>query len=162
MSLLGSLEKFDLRTDNWLEYVERIEQYFIANAIDTDEKKRGILLTVIGSETYNLLRNLLSPVKPADKTFTQLVDALKAHLNPTPIVIAERFKLYNRVQLPGESLNMYLAELRKMTEYCNFGDFLNDALRDKFVCGMDSSSIRKRLLTEKDLTLEKAVSLAIS
>ena len=111
MSLLGTLEKFELQTDNWLEYVERIEQYFIANAIDEADKKRGILLTVIGSETYSLLRSLISPAKPADKTFSQLVDVLKAHLNPTPIVIAERFKFYNRVQLPAESLHVYLAEL---------------------------------------------------
>ena len=162
MSLLGTLEKFELQTDNWLEYVERIEQYFIANAIDSADKKRGILLTVIGSETYSLLRSLISPAKPADKTFTQLVDVLKSHLNPTPIVMAERFKFYNRVQFPAESLHVYLADLRKMTIYCDFGEFLNDALRDKFVCGMSNSGIRKRLFTEKDLTLEKAVKLAIS
>ena len=162
MSLLGSLEKFDLQVDNWCAYVERVEQYFIANGIDNEDKKRGILLTVIGSETYSLLRNLISPTKPAEKSFAQLVDTLKAHLNPTPIVIAERYKFYNQMQLPGESLHMYLAELRKMTEYCAFGNFLNDALRDRFVCGMGNSSIRKRLLTEKDLTLEKAVSVAVS
>ena len=39
-----------------------------------------------------------------------------------------------------------------MSEHCEFGDFLNDALCDKLVCGMNNSSIRKRLLTEKDLT----------
>ena len=49
--------------------IERIDQYFIANGIDTEDMKRGILLTVIGGETYALLRNLVSPTKPADKTF---------------------------------------------------------------------------------------------
>jgi len=37
---------------------------------------------------------------------------------------------------------------------------LNQALRDKFVCGIQSQSIRKRLLAEKDLDLQKALQLA--
>ena len=59
-------------------------------------------------------------------------------------------------------MNTYIAELRKLSEHCQFGQFLNDALCDRFVCGMSNSSIRKRLLTEKDLDLEKAISVAFS
>ena len=160
--IIGAIESFDLERDNWLAYIERIEQYFIANEITTEEKKRGVLLTVIGSETYNLLRSLVSPEKPSEKSFTQIVNTLKSHLNPKPIVIAERFKFYSRGQLPGEAINAYVAELRKKTEYCEFGAFLEEAIRDKFVCGLSNSSIRKRILSEKDLTLEKAISLASS
>ena len=49
-----------------------------------------------------------------------------------------------------------------MSEHCEFGDFLNDALCDRLVCGMNNSSIRRRLLTEKYLTLGKATSIALS
>ena len=35
-------------------------------------------------------------------------------------------------------------------------------LRDRLVCGITNSTVQKRLLAEKDLTLEKAVSLAQS
>ena len=48
MALVGSIESFDINCDNWLEYVERVEQYFIANAIDTEARKKGVLLTIIG------------------------------------------------------------------------------------------------------------------
>ena len=109
-----------------------------------------------------MLRNLLAPTKPADKAYKDLVDTLKTHLNPKSIIVAERFKFYNRVQLPGEALNAYVAQLRKMAEYCDFGQFLAEALRDRFVCGLNNSSIRKRLLTEKNLTLHKAITLALS
>ena len=40
------------------------------------------------------------------------------------------------------------------------GDFLNDALRDRFVCGLASESIRKELLKDKKLTLETACETA--
>ena len=55
MALVGSIETFNVDHDNWLEYVERIEQHFVANGINDDDKKKGILLTVVGSKTYSLL-----------------------------------------------------------------------------------------------------------
>ena len=97
MAFLGSVEKFNMHEDNWLEYVERVQQFFVANDITTDEKKRGVLLTVIGSETYSLLRNLLLPLKPSELSFAQIIEVLKNHLNPKPIVIAERYKFYQPV-----------------------------------------------------------------
>ena len=127
-----------------MEYVERIEQYFVANGINDDGKKKGILLTVVGSETYSLLRSLVSPAKSSEKTLEEIIETLKNHLNLTPIKLAERYNFYQRNQQTGESLSKYLAELRKMSEHCQFGIFLNDALCDKLVCGMSNSSIRKR------------------
>ena len=104
MALVGAIEKYDLSSDGWSEYCEILEQYFIANNIEDAEKKRGIFLTVIGQDTYRLLRNLLAPTKPAEKSFTVLVHTLTSHLNPKPLVIAERYKFYQRNQHPGESL----------------------------------------------------------
>ena len=82
MALVGTIENFSISHDNWSEYVERVEQYFIANGINDADKKKGTLLTVIGSEAYRLLRNLVAPAKPAEKTFAEIVEVLKKHLNP--------------------------------------------------------------------------------
>ena len=37
---------------------------------------------------------------------------------------------------------------------CDFGEFLEQALRDRFVCGLANTILQKCLLTEKKLTLE--------
>ena len=42
-----------------------------------DAHKVPIMFSVIGDKTYDLLRNLLSPTDPKDKTFDELVEALK-------------------------------------------------------------------------------------
>ena len=160
--MIGQIENFDVGNDNWIEYMERVEMFFVANGITEEPKKKGILLTIIGAEAYGLLRDLLAPIKPKDKSLADITETLKKHLNPTPIKIAERYKFYERNQQTGEPLNKYLAELRKLTEHCQFGQFLNEALCDRFVCGMSNSSIRKRLLTDKDLDLEKAITVALS
>ena len=124
-----------------------------------------LLLSHIGAKTYGLLRSLAAPSAPKEKTFKDLEKILKDHFEPTPSVIAERYRFHRRDQAVGESIGDYVAELRKLTTHCKFGDttdFLKESLRDRFVCGLRNESIRKRLLTEEKLTFTKAVEIAHS
>ena len=57
-------------------------------------------------------------------------------------------------------MSSLLAELRRLTEHCNFCDFLEEALRDRFVCGLKYERIQRRMLSERDLTLEKFIETA--
>ena len=50
--------------------------------------------------------------------------------------------------------------LKELSNHCEFGDFLNEALRDRLVCGLYKESIQKRLLSEPDLTFTKACKIA--
>ncbi len=77
-------------------------------------------------------------------------------------MIAERFMLHNRSQNETETVAQYVAVLKKLSEYCEFGTHLQDALCDRFVCRLKTGSIQKRLLTEAALTFQKAVEIAVS
>ena len=55
-----------------------------------------------------------------------------------------------------------MAELRKLSEHCDFKANLSDSLRDRLVCGIKKGNIQKRLLSESDLKLEKATEIATS
>ena len=99
---------------------------------------------------------------PAQKTLTEIVKILQEHLSPKPLVIAERFRFHKRSQLEGESISSFLASLKKLSEYCEFGTNLNDSLRDRFVCGLSNELIQKRLLSEADLSLSKASEIALA
>ena len=145
MALPGRIDSFDLKTDNITEYTERVEQYFIANDVTDEKKQTAIFLTVIGNEMYNLLRNLLAPESPAGKTVKTLSETLTDHLKPQPLIIAERYKFYFRDQSENETITEYLAELRKLTLNCEFKDYLDQALKDHFVCGLQNNNIRRRL-----------------
>ena len=116
----------------------------------------------MGAKTYNLLRNLITPDKPASKGFKDIVKILQEHLNPKPLVIAEQFRFHNRNQKTTESIPEYMAALRRLSEHCQFGDGLSDALRDRLVCGLKHEVTQKRLLTERELTLARALEIAIS
>ena len=43
----------------------------------------------------------------------------------------------------------YLAELRKLTEHCDFRNNLDKALRGRLVCGILSVPTQKRLLADQ-------------
>ena len=159
MDLLGKTDSFDLKTDNIREYIERVEQYFIANDVTDEKKQTAVFLTIIGNETYNLFRNLLASESLAGKTVKMLSETLIEHLKPQPIIIAERYKFYCRDQSENETVTKYLAELRKLTLNCDFKDFLDQALKDRFACGLQNNSIRRRLLEERKLTLKSATEL---
>ena len=158
---IGKLSEFSPEKEKISSYLERVELFFDANGIE-ESKQVPALLTAIGGQTYVLLRNLLAPSKPNTKTFAQLKEALKQHFDPKPLVIAERFYFHRRCQQAGESIAEYIAELRRLATNCEFGEYLEQALRDRLVCGLKHEPTQKRLLTEASLTLAKAIEIAQS
>ena len=159
---LGNIEEFDGSKDDWPQYVERLEHFFYANEITDADKKQAVFLSVLGAATYKVLRKIVSLDKPGDKTYAALVEALSKHFKPAPSEIVERFKFHSRVRNPGESVATYLAELRSLSEFCNFGDTLEVMIRDRLVCEINDAAIQKRLLAESGLTYAKAVEIALN
>ena len=68
--------EFDASKEDWTSYTERLQQYFAANDIP-EEKQRAVLLSSCGPQTYNLLKSVLAPEKPTDKSFVQIVQLMK-------------------------------------------------------------------------------------
>jgi len=54
-----------------------------------------------------------------------------------------------------------VAELRKLTEHCNFGDTLPEMLGDRLVCGVNNKKMQRRLRAERELTLKRAEEIAL-
>ena len=156
---IASMSEFDVENENFVEFAERFDNFLLANDIIDEAKKKATFIATIGGSAYKLLRSLCQN-DTGSKSYSELVQILKEHLNPTPNIIAERFHFYKRDRKVGESVHEYVAELCKMSEHCGFGVGLNDYLRDRFVCGLNSGSIQQKLLTIKDLTLTSAVDTA--
>ena len=154
-------DEFKPEIETWSAYIERMELLFDAHDVD-DEKKVPMLLSSVGAVTYGLLRNLVQPEKPKDKTFAQIVDTLKDYYEPKPLVIAERFRYRKCVQKSNQTVTEYAAELRHLAAMCDFGDRLDEALRDGFVSGVSSEACQRKLLSEDRLTFARAVELAVN
>ena len=140
------------------QYFERLEMFLLANGVK-DDKKVGHVLSGIGAKAYAILRNLLAPAEPKDSDFATIKGKLVGYYKPKPPVIGQRF-IHQRTQKPGESINQFVMELRRLARTCDFGGFLKEALRDRLVCGLSNISIQKKLLSEDDLSLQRAIDIA--
>ena len=146
-------------TDDIEDYFERLELFLTVNNVE-DEKKVAHLLSGLGARAYAVVKNLVAPQMPKECTMDRIKELLINHFKPKPPVIAERFAFHKRDQRPGETVNEFVIELRRLARTCNFGAFLDEALRDRLVCGLAHGGTQRKLLAEKDLTLKKAVEMA--
>ena len=117
----GAVGEFNSDQEDWVSYTERLTQYFIANGIaEEGDKCRAILLSSCGAPTYQLIRNLVAPGKPTDKTFSEIVALVRDHHQPHPSTIVQRFNFHTRIQKLGETISEFVAQLRKLFKYCEF------------------------------------------
>ena len=72
---LGTLDEFEPTTETVSNYVERMQMFFVANDI-AEAKQVSTFLTAVGKKAYAVLKDLLSPDKPSDKTLEDLVSVL--------------------------------------------------------------------------------------
>ena len=161
-SIIGHLEPFDPDNELIVVYLERMQLFFEANGIKA-ENQVPVFLLIIGQKNYGLLRNLTAPEKPSQKSLSDLKEILKKYFEPKPQTIstvASRFQFHQRQQQPGETAAMFLAELRKMAVPCEFGNALDESLRDRLVCGLANEAHQRRLLSERELSLDKALLIA--
>ena len=172
--VLGSVGEFDPSSEIFTVYCERLEQFFVANNIGqcsedasaeilsaADKRKVAVMISIIGKDTYGVLRDLCSPENPKDKTFEELCEILQQHFKPKRLEVAESYRFHRCVQEEKESISDYSARLRHLASTCNFGEFLNRSLRDQFVCGIRNQATRKKLLSE-DRDFQQALKVAIA
>ena len=135
--------------------------YFAVNDIEED-KQVSILLSSIGAQSYSLIRDLVAPKALRHLSLTQLLQVLTSHSLPKHLVIAERFHFHKRVQATDESISEFNAALRKLTLRCEFGEMLEEVLRDHFVYGLHvcHEATKRRLLSEAEFTYQRVLGIA--
>ncbi|XP_055712912.1 uncharacterized protein LOC129807568 [Phlebotomus papatasi] len=163
---IGSIGEY-CPEDDFVIYCERLEKLFFINNIEDDKMKCALFISFVGQNIYKVLKSALHPQTVDSKTYSQLVAVLKEKYSPAKNVITERYRFYKREQSPEESIRDYVVALQQLAESCEFGDFLQQALRDKFVMGIYEKKIQERLLAldkgfEETVKVARASELATS
>ena len=99
------------------------------------------MLSSCGAVTYKLFKGSTAPSKTSDVSFDNLCKLISAHKRPTPNPIAKRFRFNTRNRESTESVAIYIAELRTLTEHCDYGESLDSMLRDRLICGINDERI---------------------
>ncbi|UYV63694.1 K02A2.6-like, partial [Cordylochernes scorpioides] len=127
-----------------------------------EDFKTPFLISSIGPKYFGILRNLVFPEEVDQVPFDELCKILLKHFKPKINIIYERFVFQKMDQKSGEAISKYIIRLKEQAQRCNFGDFLQESLRDRFVAGIIDTPTQKKLLQEEGLTFEGALDIALS
>ena len=75
---IGSVAQFVPETDDWRIYEKQVKFYLLANNIP-ETRKAPTLLTLVGPVALQTLIDLLTPEDLEDKTYEELLTALRNH-----------------------------------------------------------------------------------
>ena len=147
-----SIEPWDGKPVSLRGWMDRLKQLFVLDG-STATQQVASLLVHIGTNGYQLLEDLTYPNAPSTKKFDELTKLLEEAVMPQELVIAERSKFYAVTQARNEDLLDYSNRVKRRAATCLFpDDFLDQALRDRLVCGLFDERIRALLLAEPATT----------
>lgn len=136
---------------------ETLRNYFIVNHSKSLDEASTVITVMVDN-----LKTLVASKEPTQALIEQLEEALKKYYKQKKVMIAERYKFFKRDQVKDESITSYVNDLKNLATTCLFGVFLEEALRDKLVCGMEDGNIQADLLTREDLTFDYAYQYALT
>jgi len=153
-------------SENWKDWKAKFEVYLIA--IDYEEKsdkvKTGLLLNTIGDEAVELYRGF-EWAEDGDKwKIKTVLEKFTEHCVPRKSTFKLREELWAMKQKPDQSVDQFLADIRRKMKDCDLGD--NEALKDslikqRLIAGIRDNACRSRMADKgEELTLENAIKMA--
>ena len=160
--------------ENWRIFEQEYDIFIAAAHSDkTARTKAYILLNLAGAEAIERERSFVyaAEVRAPGEDGAVIVPAesrenpeclkrkFREVCNPQHNTTMERHKFHSRHQKQGETIESYITDVRIKARSCHFGDLTDELVCDRIVCGIRNDSIRKALLRDSELTLNKAITI---
>lgn len=122
-------------------------------------QRRALLLHMAGEEVQKNFENL--PDTGAAKDYNKAVKALNDHFIPQVNTTFQNHVFRNMEQMEKETVSQFVMRLRHVAKDCDYGDQVDNQIRDQVVHKCKSDSLRRKLLEKgKRLTLKKTLEIA--
>ena len=156
LSLEGNLK------ENFRKFKQQFELYLIATGLsEKDESiKYSTLLHVIGTESLEIYNTFTWTNAGDDKKVKEILAKFEQYTNPRKNVAYERHIFNKRVQGSTESIDVYLTDLKILSQSWEYGTLKDSLIRDRIICGVADDHVRCRLLRESDHELQKLLTYA--
>ncbi|XP_074641194.1 uncharacterized protein LOC141898939 [Tubulanus polymorphus] len=165
---LPSFPEFDLQPRETApirfdKYIKRLENMFVAMAIDEATRQKAILLHYIGEPANDVYETRkISAVTPGDANraneFKCAVLALKTHFEPQKCTDHLVYLFRKESQKPDESTAEFYTRLSTLASKCDFTDSTLEIKR-QIIQGTLSSRLRRKAV-EQGLTLNQLLNTA--
>ena len=145
----------------WKRWRRSFEFYVVAKGINTDVQKKALLLHTAGMAVQDLFETLTDPGPMGDGEdaageYEVAMRKLDGHFSPKLNTPYERHVFRQMQQGTKETVDQFVARLRQQAGNCEFGEQLEENVRDQLIDKCVSSVFRRKLL-EKGQTLTLAI-----
>ena len=148
----------------WKQFHRSWKIYEKASRLSEEENsyKCSVLLACIGEEALAIFDGLHFENEADRDNIDIVIQKFEEFCVGATNEAFESYKFHIRQQEGAETIDCYAAELRKLARNCNFGDLEDRMIRDRIVVGVKCEELRKKLLAERKLTLDLAMTIARS
>jgi len=158
-----NLEDRSHRGDNWLHFKRAWQIYERATGISKQDGPVRVahFLNVTGREGDQFFDTFTFD-EASHESAEKIGDVLanfESRCLPQRNETYERYLFNKREQGPGESIDQYCTALMRLSEHCGFMNLRDSLIRDRLILGVKNDRARKKLLEQKDLTLDKALDI---
>lgn len=149
-------------TVNFRIFKQSLELYLKASGLDGEDtpmaRRAAILLHVIGEEALEIYNGFTWEAAADKDDVGKILDKFEAYCTPRTNTTFERHKFHQKVQ-GGDNFEKFYSELCVLIKTCDYGDLKDQMLRDRIVCGVARNDVKRRLLREYNLTLDKCLDI---
>ena len=147
--------------DNWKKFKQRFELYKVASGahVKNDETQVPLLLHVMGDEALEVYNSFTWADDEEKNKYEVVLKKFEDMFMPKKNVIMERFEFNQAVQGVDEEFDQFITRIKNLASTCEFETLRDSLIRDRIVVGVKDKHTRERLLRDKDLSLEKAMSV---
>lgn len=146
---VGFVEAYKLGKDDFKEYVERMEYFFMANKIIETQTKISLLMTFAGGEFQKKAASSIYPKRIKDITrYSILIRELTPHFVTTVNLRKERLRFMTRHFKYNEKLEDFIADIKQLSYSCDFGPFCDAMLQDKLISSVRNFKVQDYLVEQ--------------
>ena len=140
---------------NWRKFKRLWDSYEIVTNQKEEQTtyRTAVFLSCIGLDALDIYEGLSFESEVERNDIDTVLKKFEEYCVGSTNETYEAFKFNCRHQAAGESIEEFVADLRRLIKTCNYGPLENRLLRDKIVLGVRDETLRSKLLEVRQLTL---------
>ena len=121
--------------------------------------RTATLLTCVGSEAMDVFDGFAFDNEEDKEDIEKVIEKFESFCVGKTNLTYERYIFHTCTQGESESFDSYLTKVRKLSKTCNYGALEHELITDRLVLGIRDNGLRKRLLQEDKLTIDKCIDM---
>ncbi|XP_070381681.1 uncharacterized protein [Dermacentor albipictus] len=148
-------------TSEWPAWILHFDDYRYASGLNErpEEAQVRTLLYTMGRQARDIFATFNLSAEYSKK-FELVKKKFDGYFIKESNVVYESACFHKRHQMPGESIDQFMTALHVLADKCDFGEFKQRLIRDRFVVGLRDEKLSESLQMDPKLSLATALARA--